>query len=274
MEKGAFDFEKLPETKAEKIKFASSFKKFNNVLEFAKIQGFRWNKSEYHFDKETLLIDFSEHDYNALLARYKDLYHLSESEDEEEAVPFDIDGYITSIDTGKIDSDYMNTKFEKYLRVLNQEDISQEELEKTLNELHRSYSSLSQEEQKYAQIFIHDIQSGELQIEKGKTFREYITEYMHNAENDKIRRVADILGLDENKLRNIVNLKVNENNINAFGRFDELLKSVDLEKAKNYLEKISNRELSMFDVNIEIGELLRKFILDNGFDIDNYKINI
>ena len=30
----------------------------------------------------------------------------------------------------------------------------------------------------------------------------------------------------------------------------------------------------MFDVNIEIGELLRKFILDNGFDIDNYKINI
>jgi len=97
---------------------------------------------------------------------------------------------------------------------------------------------------------------------------------MHNAENDKIRKVADILGLDENKLRNIVNLKVNENNINAFGRFDELLKSVDLEKAKNYLEKISNRELSMFDVNIEIGELLRKFILDNGFDIDNYKINI
>lgn len=168
----------------------------------------------------------------------------------------------------------MNTKFEKYLRVLNQEDISQEELEKTLNELHRSYSSLSQEEQKYAQIFIHDIQSGEVQIERGKTFREYITEYMHNAENNKIRKVADILGLDENKLRNIVNLKVNENNINAFGRFDELLKSVDLEKAKNYLEKISNRELSMFDVNIEIGELLRKFILDNGFDIDNYKINI
>ena len=268
------NFEKLPETKAEKIIFASSFKEFNNVLESAKIQGFRWNKSEYHFDKETLFVDFSEHDYNSLLARYKDLYHLSESEDEEEAIPFDIDGYITSIDTGKIDSDYMNTKFEKYLRVLNQEDISQEELEKTLNELHRSYSSLSLEEQKYAQIFFLDIQSGEVQIERGKTFREYITEYMHNAENDKIRKVADILGLDENKLRNIVNLKVNENNINAFGRFDELLKSVDLEKAKNYLEKISNRELSMFDVNIEIGELLRKFILDNGFDIDNYKINI
>lgn len=189
-------------------------------------------------------------------------------------VPFDIDGYIISIDTGKIDSDYMNTKFEKYLRELNQENISEEELEKALNELHRSYSSLSQTEQKYAQIFIHDIQSGGVSIEKGRTFREYITEYMHNAEIDQIRKVAEIFGLDEEKLRNIINLKVNENNINAFGRFDELLKSVDMEKAKNYLEKISNRELSMFDVNIEIGELLRKFILSNEFDIDDYKLNI
>ena len=189
-------------------------------------------------------------------------------------VPFDIDGYIISIDTGKIDSDYMNTKFEKYLRELNQENISEEELEKALNELHRSYSSLSQTEQKYAQIFIHDIQSGGVSIEKGRTFREYITEYMHNAEIDQIRKVAEIFGLDEEKLRNIINLKVNENNINAFGRFDELLKSVDMEKAKNYLEKISNRELSMFDVNIEIGELLRKFILSNEFDIDEYELNI
>ena len=29
----------------------------------------------------------------------------------------------------------------------------------------------------------------------------------------------------ETKLRNIINLKVNENNINEFGRFDELLQS-------------------------------------------------
>ena len=268
------NFEKLPETKEEKIKFASLFREFNNVLEAAKIQGFRWNKAEYYFEKETLFADFNEHDYNVLLARYKDLYHLSESINGEDDVPFDIDGYIISIDTGKIDSDYMNTKFEKYLRELNQENISEEELEKALNELHRSYSSLSQTEQKYAQIFIHDIQSGGVSIEKGKTFREYITEYMHNAEIDQIRKVAEIFGLDEEKLRNIINLKVNENNINAFGRFDELLKSVDMEKAKNYLEKISNRELSMFDVNIEIGELLRKFILSNEFDIDDYKLNI
>ena len=53
----------------------SAISVLSNVLESAKIQGFRWNKSEYHFDKETLFVDFSEHDYNSLLARYKDLYH-------------------------------------------------------------------------------------------------------------------------------------------------------------------------------------------------------
>lgn len=268
------NFEKLPETQAEKIKFAKLFKDLNHVLESAKIQGFRWNKEEYQFENETLKIDFSEHEYNTLLARYKDLYYFSEGNDSGDEVPFDLEGYITSIDTGKIDSDYMNTKFEKYLRVLNQKDVTNEELEKTLNELHRSYSSLSQEEQKYAQIFIHDIQSGEIHIEKGKTFREYITEYLHKAENDQIKKISDTLGIDENKLRNIINLKVNENNINAFGRFDELLEDVDLNKAKAFLEKISNQELTMFDVNIEVGELLRKFILSNGFDIDNYKIDI
>ncbi len=268
------NFEKLPETQAEKIKFAKSFKDLNHVLESAKIQGFRWSKEEYQFENETLKIDFSEHEYNTLLARYKDLYYFSEENDNESDVSFDLEGYITSIDTGKIDSDYMNTKFEKYLRVLNQKDVTNEELDKTLNELHRSYSSLSQQEQKYAQIFIHDIQSGEVHIEKGKTFREYITEYLHKAENDQIKKISDTLGIDENKLRNIINLKVNENNINAFGRFDELLEDVDLNKAKAFLEKISNQELTMFDVNIEVGELLRKFILSNGFDIDNYKIDI
>ena len=34
-------------------------------------------------------------------------------------VPYDIDGYLTEINTGKIDADYMNSKFEKYLVPVN-----------------------------------------------------------------------------------------------------------------------------------------------------------
>lgn len=267
-----FNLERLPDTKAEKIKFASSFKKFNSILEASKIQGFRWSIQEYQFGNETINVEFTEHEYNTLIARYKDLYHASDS-DEELVVPFDLKGYITEIDTGKIDSDYMNTKFEKYLKALNQEEISPEELESILNELHKSYASLSQEEQKYAQIFIHDIQSGNIIVENGKTFREYITEYTHRAENDQIRQISNVLGLDETKLRNIINLKVNENNINEFGRLDELLQSVDINKAKAYFESSLGQELTIFDVNIEVRELLRKFILSNGFNLEDYKPN-
>lgn len=269
-----FNFEKLPETKSEKMKFASLFKELNNILESAKIQGFRWNIKKYKSKEETVEIDFNEHEYNTLLARYKDLYYYSNKEGEESSVPFNLDGYITSIDTGRIDADYMNTKFQKYLKALKQDNTNEEELEKTLNELYKSYSSLSQKEQKYAQIFINDIQRGEVKIEKGKTFREYITQYLYESENNKIKKVSNILGLDEEKLRNIINLKVDKNNINAFGRFDELLKTVNLNMAKSYFEKISNQKLTMFDVNIEVYQFLRKFILDSEFDIDNYKLNI
>ena len=33
-----------------------------------------------------------------------------------EDVPYDIDGYLIAIDTEKIDVDYMNSRFEKYLK--------------------------------------------------------------------------------------------------------------------------------------------------------------
>ena len=269
------NFEKLPRSTPEKIKFASCFKELTNLLNSAKIQGFRWSQKEYQFDEKCLTINFDEHTYNTLLARYKDLSNSNpEQNNENNNTTFDLDGYITSIDTGKIDSDYMDSKFKKYLRVLTQENVTQEELESTLNELHKSYSSLSQEEQKYAKLFIHDIQRGNANIEKGKTFKEYITEYMYKAENDNIRKISEKLGLDESKLRNMINLKVDENNINAFGRFDELIQTVDLSKAKIFFDTISTYELSMFDVNIEVSELLRRFILSSGFDIDNYKLNI
>ena len=36
-------------------------------------------------------------------------------------VPFDITGYLTEIDTGKIDADYMNSCFDKFLKELDKD---------------------------------------------------------------------------------------------------------------------------------------------------------
>ena len=84
----------------------------------------------------------------------------------------------------------MNSRFKKYLKDLEQKNISEEELDKILEELHKSFAVLSQEEQKYANLFLQDVQSGNIQVEENKTFRDYVTEYQINAKNDKITKLS------------------------------------------------------------------------------------
>lgn len=94
--------------------------------------------------------------------------------------------YLTEIDTGKIDADYMNSRFDKYLKELNQHQDSAV-IETTLDELHKSFASLTQSEQKYARLFLHDLQSGDAQLTEGHTFRDYINTYKDNAENAQLK---------------------------------------------------------------------------------------
>lgn len=64
-----------------------------------------------------------------------------------------------------------------------------------------------------------------------------------------------------------MNLKVTEANINEFGRYDELKNTIDKVKAKVFIEKIEDSAIKPFQVNIKVDEILRKFILEEGFDI-------
>ena len=61
----------------------------------------------------------------------------------------------------------------------------------------------------------------------------------------------------------------NESNLNEFGRYEELLKTVNLEQSKNTLEKLYGKELKTYEINLKVDEILRKFILEDGFDIDS-----
>ena len=49
------------------------FKKFNDIFEAAKIQGFRWDKLKYKFDKRVVKLEFDEYIYLTLVQRYKEL---------------------------------------------------------------------------------------------------------------------------------------------------------------------------------------------------------
>lgn len=183
-------------------------------------------------------------------------------------VPYEIEGYLTEIDTDKIDSDYMNSRFDKYLKELRKGNVDPTELQNTLDELYKSFATLTQEQQKYANLFIRDVQTGVAKIESGKSFREYITEYEYNAKNDQIRKISTILGLDESKLRSLMSSGLTEVNINEYGRFDELKNTVDKNKAKEYFEKLEGIAIPPFKVNIRVHNFLQRFIIEDGFDID------
>ena len=269
---GVLNFETLPEDRSERGKFASLFKIFNDHLEAAKIQGFTWDKTTYLFKhgsgKPTTQVEmtFDETTYLALAMRYKELFIGTDGGGEED-VPFEIDGYLTQIDTGKIDSDYMNSRFDKFLKSIDQDQIDEVDLRKTLDDLHKSFAVLTQEEQKYANIFLHDVASGNVILENGKTFRDYITSYLFQAKNDQIRRISTTLGLNESRLRGLMAAKVDKANINEFGRFDELKDSTDKVKAREYFEATELKKFKLFQVNIKIHNLLQQFILTGGFDI-------
>lgn len=266
---GVKNFEKLPEEKAAKARFALLFKLFESYLDAAKVQGFTWKKLEYFFKHEddtqtTVMVDLDERTYLTLVQRYKEL--VTTSVDLGEDVPYDIEGYITEINTGAIDADYMNANFTKWLKQL-QEGASKDAIEQTLNELHKSFASMAQEEQKYANLFLHDVESGNVQVEEGKTLKDYITEYQVNAKNDQIHRFAVAVGVNEDKLRALMALHVTEGNINEFGRFDDLKASVDLTIAKKYFEEQEGKRVPNFMLPIKVDELLRKFILADGFEV-------
>ena len=118
-------------------------------------------------------------------------------------------------------------------------------------------------------MFLHDIQSGDVKPEKGKTLRDYITDYMGKAHDDKIHRFAKTFGFDEEMLRVLMSQDVNAANINEYGRLDALKNSVkDTSAAARYFENTSGRKLSIPKVKIKLDDYLRKFILEGGFDLE------
>jgi type I restriction enzyme R subunit len=272
---GVENFEKIPDDPEACAKFADLFKAFNQHLEAAKVQGFHWNELTYPFgdhllgdkdDKYNVTLSVGEQTFLSLVLRYKELAGQSDGGGSGGGdVPFDISGYLTEIDTGKIDSDYMNSRFDKYLKELdNNQDKSSVEI--TLNELHKSFSSLTQSEQKYAKLFLNDLQRGDAELIEGHSFRDYINDFKDNAENARLNAVIDALGVDKSLLVSLMNHNVDEKNLNNFGRFDALKESVDKEKAKVHFENLERTTIPVFKVNMRVDKMLKDFILSGNVD--------
>ena len=272
---GVGDLSKLPASQEARRKFAKEFVELNEFLEAAKVQGFTWEQDTYEFREEpkegsqlseSVLVQpvIDERTYLVLVQRYKELFSDGTPGDAPDA-PYELDGHITEIDTGLIDSDYMNSNFEKWLKCLEQDD---EGLAAAREELHRSFASLSQDDQRFAELFLHDVERGDAILEKGMTLRDYITSYACKAKNAQVQRVVEALGIDGDLLTAMVALDLTESNINEFGRFDDLKDSIDKVRAKAFFEQKEGKDLPPFKVNTRAAALLKRFILKGGFDID------
>lgn len=268
---GIPDFSRLPGSAEETAKFAQLFNEFNAYLEAAKVQGFHWQQLVYKMmnektgKEEVYHVELDEKTYLILVQRYKEIPQGGGAGGD--AIPYDLQSYITEINTDKIDTDYMNSKFTKYLKLMRLNNVKAADLRKAEEELHKTFATLSQEEQKYAKIFLNDIQRGDVVPQADKTIRDYITEYMANAKDTQLHRLAMALGVDEDRLRAFMKLAVTASNLNEYGRFDALKNTIDKQKAKAYFEKLENTKLIPPKVMQKADKLLRNFILAGGFEI-------
>ena len=102
--------------------------------------------------------------------------------------------------------------------------------------MHKSFASLSQEEQRYAELFMHDVERGEIELEEGKTLRDYITYYANNAKNSQVEKITKAFGVDGALLNEMMRLDLTEATLNEFGRFDQLKASINKPLAKRFSE--------------------------------------
>ncbi len=259
---GISNFERNDEDLGWKKKFAKLFSSFNDKLDSAKLQGFFWGTYHYDFEHDSgataVDVAIDKEIYYILVQRYKELFVRPIGGDYEP--PYEIDPHITEIKTDSINDAYMNSKFKQYIRDLTGGDPVAKQ--KALDELHKSFASLSQEDQNFARQFLNDIENG-LVIDDGKELTDYIAEYKARAYNDKVHEIADGLGLNEEKLKELISLHPVESTINAFNKYDELFSELDISKAKDFLEKKLGRELpKRRDVIMAADEYLRNVILN------------
>jgi type I restriction enzyme R subunit len=273
---GIPNLDHLPKETADKAKFAKLFREFSTYLQAAQIQGFVWDKDVYpcavdgedleNQDRQIEVI-VTQEKYNILLQRYKELRHPSGDDDGGDEITFPIDPYLTEQRTGQIDYEYMNTRFEKWKKKLDQPNVPKEVLDQALEALHQSFAFLSQDDQKYANLFLHDVQAGDVQLEKGKTISDYIAQYAKRAKNNQVARLHRYLGVDEEKVYHLLETHVTKANINEYGRFDSLKNTVVKEKAQQYFAEVDGKQMPMFRVNNRVDQLLTDFILSGGKEI-------
>lgn len=261
-----------PLSNDERAKFAKEFSNLNKLINAAIIQGFMWEKNTYTFNHDSgdtsVVILFDHKTFLTLALRYKELFRGTSPSTVKTDIPFDIDAGAYEIHTDTIDSSYLNGRFKKWLAALYAG--KEESIVNTLSQqLHESFASLSAEDQKFANQILFDIQNGTLVLgnDDKETFNDYITKYKTNEKNDQIHKFAMKLGFDEKLLRDLMNSKPTEANLNDYGRFDTLRNTLNPVTAQAYFLESLGKKILLPLVRSKAENLARDFIVKGGYDL-------
>ena len=262
---GIDDFSRLPDTIEERREFAKLFRNLNRCLEPAKVQGFLWDELSYSFPEGDVELLFNEETYNILLMRYKELRRGGEPGIDEP--PYEIDSYLMALPTDKYDSRYMDALLSKYQKMI-ENNATEEAKKEVIDALHKSFANLTQEQQKFANVILVDIQHSKLTPESGESFIDIINRYQAREKNTQILEFSKKTGIPEEALRTFMEHPVTEENINEFERYDALIAKVNRDVAKVYFERVEGQQLKARVVYTKLDQLLRRFLLSGGCYID------
>jgi len=267
---GIENFGSVPVTEGDCAQFARLFKMLSDKIESARVQGFVWEQTTYGADDgldDEVTVAFTHDTYLVLATRYREMF-TSAGGGFGGDIPFEIDTHLTSIDTGRIDSKYMETKFVKWVASLGQESVTPEETQQLLNDLHVEFAKLSQSDQLLAEVLIHDIQTGDMQLQAGMTFHDCLNEYRQRTEDGRVDAMVDAFGVDKGMLVSLMRSATTSSDPNSHGRLDALRQTINTAKAKAYFEGVLGEPWKPRYVRMRADSLLTEFVTKGDFDLD------
>ena len=258
------NFSRLPETDSAIAKFAKLFKELVELLEMAQIQGFDWTP-ESLIDSDTgeiLSIDFDEETYNKLLLRYKEIEKRPPLPPAagKDSVVFDVDPNIRDKDARVVDYNYLNDKFNKFIKALGEENTT-----KAREELHYLFASLDKDDQIIANIILTDIESGNLEWEEGCSLSDYMNSYRDAKQEKDVDLIVSTFGLDKRLLLKLMKTMTPEEAVKSV-QFYELVESVDEVKAQKYFDK-QGKTLKGLSLKVELSKKIREIIQTRVFEL-------
>lgn len=259
------NFSRLPSDENDVKLFADLFNNINKNYYMSIPQLFSWSEKTYLTeDMGEVAVAFDELTYNALKQRYSEIPRVVSPGNLE---TYDLKAHLTEIAADEINKAFMELRFTEFLKDLSS-GATEAEIEKILKELRENFVVLEERQQRIAEVILEDVLSGSLKYEKGKTFVDYIELYGRNELLENVQKFSDAFGLDKNKLSRIMRFHLSESDLSKYGRFDNIMASLDKVKAKETMERIEKTTVKKHKVVIRAEGYLRKFILSGGFDIE------